>query len=76
MKWCKIYTKADMKKTTRIQTRGKEAEQFGGAALSGSGGSNEPPAGLPTPATVEYLEGCFDRLAGVAVTNKGVLEEW
>ena len=31
--------------------------------------------GRPTPATVEDLEGCFDSLAGVAVTGKGVLEE-
>ena len=35
----------------------------------------EPPAGRPTPATVEDLEGCFDSQAGVAVTGKGVLEE-
>ena len=65
-----------MKETTRIQAGGKEAEQFGGAALGGAGGGKESPAGRPTPVTVEYLEGCFDRLAGVAVTNKGVLEEW
>ena len=31
--------------------------------------------GRPTLATVEELECCFDRLTGVAVTGKGVLEE-
>ena len=55
--------------------RGKEAEQFVGAALGGAVGGKEPPDGRPTPATVEDLEGCFDSLAGVAVTGKGVLEE-
>ena len=35
----------------------------------------EPPTGSPTPATVEELESCFDSLAGVAVTGKGVFEE-
>ena len=54
---------------------GKEAEQFGGAALSGAGGGEEPPVGRPTPATVEDLEVFFDSLAGVEVTGKGVLEE-
>ena len=39
------------------------------------GGGEEPPMGRPTQATVECLEGCFDSLAGVAVTGKGVLEE-
>ena len=29
--------------------------------------------GQPTPVTMEYLEGCFDSLAGVALTVKGVL---
>ena len=53
---------------------GKEAEQFSGAAIGGAGGGKEPPAGRPTPATVEYLEGCFESLAGVAVTGKGLLE--
>ena len=43
--------------------------------LCGAVGGKEPPAGRPTPATVEDLEGCFDSLAGVAVTRKGVLEE-
>ena len=75
MKWCKLYTKADTEETNRIQAGGKEAEQFGGAALGGAGRGNKPTAGRPTPATVEYLEGCFDILAGVAVTSKGVLEE-
>ena len=74
-KWCELYTKADMKDTIRIQAGGKEAEQFGGAALGGAGGGKEPPAGRPTPSTVKYLEGCFDSLPGVAVTGKGVLEE-
>ena len=36
MKWCKIYKKSDMKDTICIQAGGKEAEQFGGAALGGA----------------------------------------
>ena len=52
---------------------GKEAEQFGIATIGGAGGGTEPPAGRPTPATVEDLEGFFDILTGVAVTGKGVL---
>ena len=64
-----------MKATIRIQAGGKEAEQFSDAELGGAGGGKEPPAGRPTPATVEDLEGCFDRLYGVAVTGKVVLEE-
>ena len=64
-----------MKETIRIQAGGKEVEQFGGAALFGASGWKEPPVGRPTPATVEDLEGFFDRLAGVVVTGKGVLEE-
>ena len=75
MKWCELYKKAYMKETIQIQAGGKEAEQFGGAALGGAVGGKEPPAGRPTPATVEDLEGCFDSLAGVAVKVKRVLEE-
>ena len=63
-----------MKETIRIQAGGKETEQFGGAALGGAGRGKEPPAGRPTPATTEDSEGCFDSLAGVAVTGKGVLD--
>ena len=37
-------------------------------------GRKEPPAGRPTPDTVEDLEGCFDILTGVAVMGKRVLE--
>ena len=73
MKWCKLYNKAYMKDTIRIQAGGKEAENFGGAALGSASGGKEPPAGLPTPDTVEDLECCFDSLAGVALTGKGVL---
>ena len=75
MKLCKLLKKSDMKGTIRIQAGLKEAEQFGGAALSGAGGGEEPPAGRPTPATMEDLEGCFDSLAGIAGTGKRVLEE-
>ena len=64
-----------MKETIRIQAGGNEADQFGGAALGGAGGGKEPPAGRPTPATVEDLEGYFEILTGVAVTGKGLLEE-
>ena len=53
----------------------KGGENFGGAVLGGAGGGKEPPEGCPTPATVEYLEGFFDSLAGVVVTGKVVLEE-
>ena len=70
MKLCKLYKKADMKETIRIQAGGKETEQFGGVVLGGAGGAKEPPAGRPTLATVEYLEGCFESLVGVAVTGK------
>ena len=72
--WCELYKKVDMNETIWIQAWGKEAEQFGGAALGDASGGKEPPAGRPTLATVEDLEGCFDSLAGVAVTGKGVLE--
>ena len=65
--------KSDMKETIRIQTVGKEAEQFGGTALDGADGGKEPPVGRPTPATVEDLEGFFYSLADFAVTGKGVL---
>ena len=56
-------------------SRRKEEEKIGGAALGGAVRGKEPRAGRPTLATVEDLEGCFDSLAGVAVTGKGVLEE-
>ena len=75
MKWCELYKKSDMKETIRIQSGGKEAEHFGGAALCGDIRGKELPAGCPTPATVEDLKVCFGSLAGVAVTGKGVLEE-
>ena len=64
-----------MRETIWIQAGGKEAEQFGSAALGGTGGGKEPHAGIPTPATVEDLEDCFDSLIGVAVIGKGVLDE-
>ena len=64
-----------MRETIRIQAGGKEAEQFGSAELGGAVRGKEPPAGRPTPATVEDLEGCFYSLAGVEVMGKGVLEE-
>ena len=49
MKRCKLYTKADMKETIRIQAGGKEAEQFGGAALGGAGGGEGTSRGTPHP---------------------------
>ena len=64
-----------MKENIWIQAGGKEAEQFGGAALVCAVWGKEPTARHPPPATVEDLEGCFDSLAGVSVTGKGVLEE-
>ena len=75
MNCCELYKKTDMKETIRIQAGRKEAETFGGASLGGAFRGKEPPAGRPAPATVEDLEGCFDILAGVAVTGKVVLEE-
>ena len=59
-----------MKETIQIQAGGKEAEQFGGAAIGSAVGGKEPRSGRPTPATVEDLEGCFDSLAGVAMAEK------
>ena len=64
-----------MKENICIQAGGKEAGKFGGAAFGCSGGGKEPPTGRHTPATVEDFEGCFDSLAGFAVTGKGVLGE-
>ena len=52
-KWCELYKKADTKETIRIQSGGKEAEQFGGAALGSAVGGKKPPDGRPTLATVE-----------------------
>ena len=43
--------------------------------LGSAVGGKKPPAERPTPATMEDLEGCFESLAGVVVTGKGVLEE-
>ena len=40
-KWCKLYKKEAMKETILIQEGGKEAKQFGGAALGRAvGGRN------------------------------------
>ena len=57
-------------------------KQFGGAATSGargtggcSGGGAEPPTCCLSPVTLDELEGCFDSLAGVAVTGKETLDE-
>ena len=57
-------------------------EQFGGAGTGGargndggSGGGAKPPAGRPYPVTLDELEGCFDSLAGAAVTGKETLDE-
>ena len=49
MKWCKLSKKSDMKETIRIQARGKEAEQFGGAALGGDGGGGGTSYVMPHP---------------------------
>ena len=48
-KWCKLYKKADMKETIRIQAGGKEAEQFGGAALGGAIGGGGTLSWTPHP---------------------------
>ena len=64
-----------MKETIWIQARLKETQQLSNAALGGAGRAKEPPAGRPTPSIVEYLEGFFYSLAGVAVTGKGLLDE-
>ena len=57
-------------------------EQFGGAATSGARGTGrgsvggaKPPAGRPSPVTLDELEGCLDSLAGAAVTGKDTLDE-
>ena len=62
-----------MKETIRTQAGRKEAGKIGSAAIGGAVGGKEPPAGRPTLATVEDLEGCFYSLAGVSVTGKGLL---
>ena len=57
-------------------------KQFGGASSGGasgtrrgSGGGAKPPAGRPSPVTLDKLEGCFDSLAGAAVTGKYMLDK-
>ena len=56
-----------------------EGKKFGGAATQGlafpSDGGREPPAGRPTPATLEDVEGCFGSLAGVVATESATLAE-
>ena len=56
-----------------------DGEKFGGATTQGlafpSNGGREPPAGRPTPATLEDAEGCFDGLAGVVATESATLAE-
>ena len=47
MKWCKIYKKSYTKETIQIQAGGKEAEQFGGAALGGANGGRNLPRDAP-----------------------------
>ena len=56
-------------------------DHFSGAATGGargngrgSGGGAKPPAGRPSSVTLDELEGCFDSLAGAAVTSKETLE--
>ena len=57
-------------------------KQFGGAPTGGargidggSGGGAEPPAGRPSPVTIDKLEDYFDSLARAAVTGKDTLDE-
>ena len=74
----KIYLKADSRELLRRQAMG-EGEKFGGAATQGlaflSDGGREPPAGRPTPETMEDVEGCFNGLAGVVATESATLAE-
>ena len=77
-RWQNIYLKADSRELLRRQAMG-EGEKFGGAATQGlafpSGSRREPPAGCPTPATLEDVEGCFNSLAGVVATESATLAE-
>ena len=74
-KWKATYTKADRKAVVKPMAAGN-VEQFGGAAVGGAldGGDVEPPTGRPAPVTVDDSEGCFDSLAGAAVTGKDTLD--
>ena len=79
--WKAAYTKADSKTIVK-RMAADNLEQFGGAATGsacgtsgGSGGGAKPPAGLPSPVTLDELEGCFDSLAGAAVTGKETLDK-
>ena len=77
-RWQKIYLKADSRELLRRQAMG-EGNKVGGAATQGlaflSDGGREPPAGRPTPATLEDVEGFFDSLAGVVATKSATLAE-
>ena len=57
-------------------------EQFGGAATGGNRGTDggsgegaESSAERPSPVALDELEGCFDSLAGAAVTGKDTLDK-
>ena len=74
--WKATYTKAERKATVKRMSA-KNVEQFDSVATGsarnnggGSGGGANPPAGRPSPVTLDELEGCFDSLAGAAVTGK------
>ena len=77
-RWQKFYLKADSRELLRRQAMG-EGDKFDGAATQvlafPSNGRGEPPAGRPTPATLEDVEGCFDSLAGVVATESATLSE-
>ena len=79
-KWKNIYKRADRNAVVKRMASGN-VEKFGGAASSSGiaggspGGNGNPPAGPPSALTLDELEGCFDSLAGAAMTNKDTVDE-
>ena len=52
--WKEIYKKADHKVIIKRKVGG-DVEQFGGAAIGGSGRGEEQPTGRPTPVILDEL---------------------
>ena len=79
-KWKEIYERANRKAVVK-RLASVNVEQLGGAAPSSglvggsAGGNSDPPAGRPSALTLDELKGCFDSLAGAAMTNKDTVDE-
>ena len=52
LKWKEIYKKAEHKDIIKWNAAG-DVEQFGGAAIGGTGRGEEPPKGRPTLVTLD-----------------------